>query len=207
MAKSRSKKKSKKNKKTNQNKPKQNNAANKNQVAKSESSELNSIEIKDLKIIEATLDEKIKLIYKDYKYAWIHKYDDLQLIDLEHIDNIIIDDNNTDIDKKTINLSNLIELKLFDEYKEENIKLSLDMDNRQIWNKETETKIMLEEQQVISNNKINSSGMNREIQKNEGFYVLKLVHVLNYEKDGQAYIEETHLNGIEARTFTKELEG
>lgn len=146
---------------------------------------------------------------EDYKYAWVHCYDRLDILTKEKLVELKTDESF---------LLNLVELKLFGAEKEKK-EITFTKKNNQISRREwsayanekdddksvEEDIVYIEEQQIISHDKIKNSGLS-QISKKNSRYLLKICNELAYESDGTAYIKDSHLVGIESRDLSKEME-
>lgn len=137
--------------------------------------------------------EAIAPLAKNYKYAWLHCVDKLEFVKSENLSS---------------DFENLIEARFFGAGKEVTIKRGTDLQSFQKskeWVKEDQNQ--LEEQQIISHNKIKKLFEDGALQeRKDGSYVIELGHELGYESDGQAYIACTHMSDIHFRKYAKEME-
>lgn len=165
----------------------------------------------------------IKKQMPKFKYAWIHSFDCLDILDISRID--LSESTQIDLEKSLkLNLNNLIELKLFSDGKEwtltrkhidiyekskedsvdnldDIIGRTWEMSEADIINNEN----IIRDQQVISLNKIVNLKYNKLDQK-KGRYIIEILNELDYEMDGQAYIKNSHLVNIKYKSFEKEME-
>jgi hypothetical protein len=158
---------------------------------------------------EKTINISEAIENEEYKYAWIHCYDRLDILTKEKLVELKTDETF---------LSNLVELKLFGAEKgkkeitftkkDDQIarrKWPADVNEKSYAKSAEEDAKYIEEQQIISHDKIKNSGLS-QISKKNSRYLLKICHEMAYESDGTAYIKDSHLVDIESRDLSKEME-
>ena len=145
----------------------------------------------------------IKEIINKYRnhYAWIHSYDNLQILNIgkldvnkvseKHLIKMILFNQNEEITITPSEVSKSIE-ELENQFK--CIKFIRDKKNKYIY-----------EQQILAKNKVIAGGF-KVTEGLEYFHVLKIANLLSFGDDGQAFIKKTCLMDIEEKEFSNEVE-
>ena len=147
------------------------------------------------------IEESIENIKKDtsYNYAWIYRYDKLEIIDLKN------KKKEDYLDEKL-----LIEMRVFNRDKEARITVSnendKDFDVMVINRNDLNESEIIKEQQIISSNKIKNMIDYKKCKitdgKSYGRYVLEFERIIGYSDDGQAYIEDQRMIDVVYKEFT-----
>ncbi|MGM0410700.1 MAG: hypothetical protein ACQEQF_08025 [Bacillota bacterium] len=135
--------------------------------------------------------KKEEIVWKDYNYAWIYGYDILEIINLKEykdIDNIL---------EKHVSEELLIEMRIFNKTKE--VKINFQNGEYSFMKiKKNEEYSVIKDKCKISNNKAKKI---KDFNTNYETCLLVSERIINYKKDGQAYIKDQRLIDIEFKEY------